>query len=141
MEILEQVKEKLGERIINIFEKNKRRYYIDIDPKDIVECADIMFKGIGCRFSIATGTDISKGIEILYHFSHDKTGKIFSLRVLLTDKKKPEIDSIAKITRGAEWIEREMWEMLGVNFKNHPDLRRLLLASDWPEGVYPLRKK
>lgn len=140
MDIIEEVKQKLGKKAINIFEKNKQRYYIDISAGDIAESAKILFGGVGCRFATATGIDTSKGIEILYHFSHDKTGKIFTLRVLLADKKHPEIDSISKITRGAEWIEREIWEMLGVNFKGHQDLRRLLLAQDWKEGVYPLRK-
>ncbi|MDI6641206.1 MAG: NADH-quinone oxidoreductase subunit C [Elusimicrobiota bacterium] len=45
------------------------------------------------------------------------------------------------IIKGAEWIEREIWEMLGINFKNHPNLKRLLLATDFPEGIYPLRQK
>jgi len=141
MDITETVKEKLGNKILKFFQKNSQRYYIDIKPEHIVESAKIMFSDIGCRFAIATGIDTAQGFEILYHFSHDKTGKIFTLKVLIQDKKNPEIDSISNIIKGAEWIEREIWELLGINFKNHPDLRRLLLAEDWPEGVYPLRQK
>jgi len=40
----------------------------------------------------------------------------------------------------AEWIEREIHEMFGVNFKGHPNLKHLLLKDDWPEGNYPLRR-
>jgi Ni,Fe-hydrogenase III component G len=40
----------------------------------------------------------------------------------------------------AEWIEREIHDILGIDFKNHPNLKRLILFDDWPEGVYPLRK-
>jgi len=43
-------------------------------------------------------------------------------------------------TDGALWIEREMHELLGVNFPGHPNLKKLLLPDDWPDGVYPLRK-
>ncbi len=68
-----------------------------------------------------------------YHFSHDETGRIFSLRTFV-DKKNPEIESISSIIKGAEWIEREIYELLGVNFRNHPNLKRLLLDEDWPEG-------
>ena len=50
------------------------------------------------------------------------------------------LDSIAPFCRAAEWIEREMWELLGIRFRNHPDLRHLLLDDDWPEGQYPLRR-
>jgi NADH-quinone oxidoreductase subunit C len=59
---------------------------------------------------------------------------------MIEDRAQPEIDSITPIFPGAEWIEREMWEMLGINFSGHPNLKRLLLADDWPEGKYPLRQ-
>ena len=55
-------------------------------------------------------------------------------------KPTPEIDSVATITEGANWIEREIHDLLGVNFRGHPDMRRLILADDWPEGFYPLRR-
>ncbi|MDI6606200.1 MAG: NADH-quinone oxidoreductase subunit C, partial [Candidatus Omnitrophota bacterium] len=80
------------------------------------------------------------GLEILYHFSMDKSGVIYSARVLIEDKKSPKIDSIAPLFPGAEWIEREIWELLGINFIGHPNLTHLLLIDDWPEGKYPLRK-
>ena len=62
-----------------------------------------------------------------------------SLRVVLP-KDKPEIASLAPVLEGANWIEREITEMLGIHFIGHPDMRRLLLPEDWPEGVYPLRR-
>jgi Ni,Fe-hydrogenase III component G len=43
------------------------------------------------------------------------------------------------VFNGVNWIEREMNELLGIEFEGHPDMRRLLLAKEWPEGVYPLR--
>jgi len=64
---------------------------------------------------------------------------MFTVRTKL-DRDKPALESIAGICKGAEWIEREMWELLGITFKNHPDMRHLLLADDWPEGKYPLRR-
>ena len=85
--------------------------------------------------------DTPRGFEILYHFSFDQTGEFYTARVLLEDKNNPRIDSIATIFPGAEWIEREMWEMLGIDFTGHPNLKRLLLSDDCPEGEYPLRQK
>ena len=52
----------------------------------------------------------------------------------------PQLESIAEMCPAAEWIEREIWELLGICFRNHPDMRHLLLSEDWPEGSYPLRR-
>ncbi|MFC1703929.1 NADH-quinone oxidoreductase subunit C [Candidatus Omnitrophota bacterium] len=142
MENLAIIKEKLGKKILNIKEHNKQRIYIDIDTKDIVEVANFAFNEIGLRFAIATGVDTPEGIEIIYHFSDDPaTGKMISFRVLIKDRKNPEIDSIGKFIPAADWIEREMWELLGINFKGHPNLTHLLLIDDWPEGDHPLRQE
>ncbi|MFN3550942.1 MAG: NADH-quinone oxidoreductase subunit C [Endomicrobiia bacterium] len=137
--IIEKVKEKLGSKILNFFKKNDRRYYIEIDSKNIVDCAKILFEDLNFRFQTASGVDCEKNFEILYHFSYDKTGEIVSLRVKL-NKTNPEIDSLTKIFIAAEWIEREIWELLGINFKGHPNLKHLLLSDDWPKDKYPLRE-
>ncbi len=140
MNIKDKIKEKLGAKIIDWQETNPLRIYILLKKEDIFEAVKILFKELGLRFSIASGVDTPQGMEILYHFSYDQTGEIYSVRVLIEDKKNPSIDSITPLFPGADWIEREIWEMLGINFVGHPNLTRLLLAEDWPEGNYPLRR-
>jgi len=137
--VIENVKKGLGDRIIEWREHSPRRIYVTISPKEVRYAANLLFNEINARFATATGQDTPAGMEILYHFSFDKTGQIFSLRVLLPDKKKPEVDSLATMFPAAEWIEREMWELLGINFKGHPNLKHLLLIDEWPEGECPLR--
>lgn len=141
MDIVDEIRHKFGDKIVSFFKKNEKRYYIDIKPIDIIECSRIIFKEVGCRFITATGIDMPKGFELLYHFSDDKTGKIFTLRVIISDKVNPEIESITPIIRAAEWIEREIYEMLGIKFNGHPNLKRLLLSDEFPEGVFPLRQE
>lgn len=137
---IERLLSEKSDKILRTFKKNARRYYVDIRKDDIYEIAEYLFKGLGLRFSIATGIDTRHNIEILYHFSDDKTGTIITLKVFLEDKAKPEIKSLAPLGKAFEWIEREIHEMLGVNFIGHPNLKRLLLPDDWPEGNYPLRQ-
>jgi Ni,Fe-hydrogenase III component G len=139
--IKDEIKERLGDKVIDWYQHSPRRIYCLIKPKDLREVVTLLFKELKLRFATATGCDTPTGLEILYHFSFDKTGEMISVRVTLEDKKKPEIDSIATIFPGAEWIEREMWELLGINFIGHPNLKRLLLAEEWPEDKYPLRHK
>lgn len=141
MDIKEKIREKLGDKIIEWKEHSPRRIYFTIDKKDIFGVTEFLFKTLSLRFSTASGTDTPGALEILYHFSYDKSGEFYSARVLLEDKKHPQIDSITPLFPGAEWIEREIWEMLGINFIGHPNLKRLLLADDWPDGDYPLRRK
>lgn len=141
MSIVDEIKDKLASKIIKWQEHSPKRIYFSIKPSDIKEVSGFLFKELGLRFAIASGTDMPLGLEILYHFSLDKTGQLVSVRVLIEDKKKPQIDSIAPLFKGAEWIEREMWELLGINFIGHPNLTHLLLIDEWPQGKYPLRKE
>ena len=141
MDMRDRIKEGLGEKIKEWQDQSARRIYFSVNKNDIYRVVEFLFKELGLRFSTATCVDTPHGFEMLYHFSFDKAGELYSVRTLIEDKGKPEIDSIAKQFRGAEWIEREIWEMFGVNFKGHPDLRKLLLADDWPEDEYPLRRK
>lgn len=138
-DVFKEIKDKLSKKVLRVYEKTPRRAYIDLKPEDIPTAANFIFKDLKARFVTASGVDTPQHIEILYHFAFDKLGRIISLRTRL-DRKNPEIESLTSIIRGAKWIEREIHELLGVNFRNHPNLKRLLLAEDWPENKYPLRR-
>lgn len=137
-EILEKLKQKFGDSILLIRDRSVNRVYIDIKPEDLVEISTYVFKDLGARFNIASGLDTRYLIEILYHFTIEDIDLMLSFRVKLP-KEELVIDSLATVFEGANWIERELNEMLGIEFRGHPDMRRLLLPDDWPEGVYPLR--
>ena len=138
-DVLKEIKDKLSEKILKVYEKSARRTYIDLKPEDIPATASFIFKDLKARFATVSGVDTPKHIEILYHFAFDKLGRIISLRTHL-DRENPEIESLTSIIKGTEWIEREIHELLGVNFRNHPNLKKLLMAEDWPEDKCPLRR-
>ena len=133
------LREKLGDKIKEVKLHNERRIYLTIESKDIKECANIIFRQMDARYIIASGIDDFNNFEILYHFGFDSAGTVVSLRVLL-DREKPEIVSLTDIIPGISYIEREMWELLGINFTGHPNLKHFVLRDDWPEEIYPLRK-
>jgi len=139
MSIADEIKDKLASKVINWHEHSVKRIYFSIKPGDIREVASFLFKDLGLRFATASGIDTPGGFEILYHFSFDKSGQIISVRTIIEDKQNSEIDSLAALAPCFEWIEREMWELLGINFIGHPNLTHLLLTEEWPEGKYPLR--
>jgi Ni,Fe-hydrogenase III component G len=90
---------------------------------------------------ICSCIDADDWFEVLYHFSYDQLGFIITVKAFIRDRENPAVESITPSVPGAEWIEREMHDVMGIEFRNHPDMRRLILADDWPEGVYPERKE
>ena len=138
-ELIKEVKERFKQDIIEFYDRSPDRIYVEIKPQAIVPVATYIFKDLEARFNIASGVDVRTHLEIVYHFTIEYLSLILSLRVKL-DKTNPAIDSLAPVFKGANWIEREMWELLGIEFKGHPNLKRLLLAEEWPKGVYPLKR-
>ncbi len=117
------------------------RVYLSCEAENAYAINKFLLEDIVARFVTATGIDAEDCFEIIYHYSYDQTGCVINVKAFIRDREKPSIESITPILPAAEWIEREIHEVLGINFKNHPNLKRLLLADDWPEGVYPMRKE
>jgi len=137
---LSAIKKKFDSILIDVFEKNDRRVYITVNKQEIPEICRFMYEDLGGRFVIASGIDTRSGIEILYHFMFSEEHRIISVRTKVK-KPSPEIESIATFLPAANWIEREIFDILGVVFTNHPDPRRILMADNWPECVYPYRRE
>ena len=116
------------------------RIYLLCEAENAYAVSKFLFEDLSLRFVILTGIDSDDCFEILYHFSNDQTGTVVTAKAFIRNREKPTIESITPFVPAAEWIERELHDILGINFENHPNLRRLILSDDWPEGVYPLRK-
>ena len=86
------------------------------------------------------GFEIIKGgtLSVWYHLESTSLKHKITLKVS-TDRDNPEVSSVTEIWNGANWHEREAFDLYGINFLNHPDLRRILMPYDWEAG-YPLRK-
>ena len=87
---------------------------------------------LGCRFfSFSTAVDWKEqGLEVVARVDNLDAG----LSILMKTKLGPGVSeclSLVPVYRGADWMERECYDMFGIRFDGHPDLRRILLADDW----------
>ena len=131
--------EQFGNGIERSLATGQNRAVLTVRPERITEMAGFLYRVLKYRFIIASALETDEGVEILYHFSFDATGLVLSLRVVL-DRAKPEIESLTVHFEAANWIEREMHELLGINFLHHPNLEKLISEGNWAEGVYPFRR-
>jgi len=77
-------------------------------------------------------------LSVYYHLESTTLKHKITLKVS-TDRNKPEISTVTEVWKSADWHEREAYDLFGIIFLNHPDLRRILMPYDWDAG-YPLRK-
>ena len=133
---ISEIKEKL-----TAFEQPfDNRIYLTCEAENAYDINKFLFEDVPLRFVIATAIDSDDCFEVLYHYSYDQTGCVVNLKAIIHNRENPAIESLATFLPAAEWIEREMHDLMGIEFKNHPDMRRLILSDDWPEGLYPMRK-
>ncbi len=140
----EELKTKLKEiddKIIDTQETTDKRIFLSCEVENGFEICKFLFEEVGCRFVVETALETDDTFEVLYHFSYDQLGIVITAKVIVRDKENPAIDSITSFITGAEWTERELHDLYGIHVNNHPRLERLILADDWPEGVYPMRKE
>jgi NADH-quinone oxidoreductase subunit C len=84
-----------------------------------------------------TGVDYGHDLGVIYHLRSTKYNHVVVLKTRTADRENPQFDSVTDIWETANLHEREAFDLLGIKFANHPDLRRLFLNSSWG---FPLRK-
>jgi NADH-quinone oxidoreductase subunit C len=83
--------------------------------------------------------DREREIEVVWHLRSLSNRRFLRLKVLLAKGEALEVPSVWPIYKGADWLERECFDMFGIRFDGHPDLRRILMWEQYKEG-FPLRK-
>ena len=84
-----------------------------------------------------TGIDWKDHFIVSYHLQSRKSKHVFVLKAKVADRNNPALDTVCDIWRTAEFHEREVFDLFGIKFNNHPDLRRLFMDDTWG---FPLRK-
>jgi NADH-quinone oxidoreductase subunit C len=126
--------------IHEIFVQQRKRLVIHIRKEALLEIANYFLDELSYRFIIATGMVSDNGYEIIYHFSDDKNGYVINLLAKL-DESKPEIESLSNLINAANWIEREIHELFGIKFINHPNLTKLFSDGNWKDTEFPYARK
>lgn len=123
------------------FEEGGEWLNINVEPTDWLSFAQRLRKDDSLQFDFLfclTCIDWKTHLTMVYHLRSTTFLHNIVVKSKL-DRTKPEIETVCNIWRTAEFHEREVYEMFGVNFLNHPDQRLLILPDGW-EGKNPMRK-
>lgn len=114
---------------------------IAVDAKDWLPLAKALRSYFDLQFDFLfnlTAVDWKTYLTVVYHLRSTKLEHVLVVKARIADRNNAEIETVSNIWRTAEFHEREAFDLIGVKFLHHPDLRRLFLTEDWVG--YPLRK-
>lgn len=156
-EIFQILKDNFPDSELNLKADTPTESFIIIPPFDVDKISlflkdnsDLQFDSLICLSGVddfngqkvkdENGNEVMQGgtLSIYYHLESTTLRHKLVLKTS-TSRDNPEVVSVAEIWNAANWHEREAYDMFGIKFINHPDLRRILMPYDWEFG-YPLRK-
>lgn len=156
-EIFEILKQQFGESVIALEKDTPTEAIIVCAPLEITKIATFLRDNDEFQFNslmCLSGTDDANGtktkdvdgfeiiqggtLSVYYHLHSIELKHKITLKVS-TERENPQVESVENVWKCADWHEREAFDMYGIVFLNHPDLRRILMPYDWEAG-FPLRK-
>jgi len=154
-EIFELLKNEFGDSILGLEKETPTEPIIAIDTMKINKVGLFLRDNATLKFDslmVLSGVDDANGtkdedgtdmisggtLSVYYHLHSTSLKHKITLKVS-TPRENPQVESVYNAWRTSDWHEREAYDMYGIIFMNHPDLRRILMPYDWEAG-YPLRK-
>ena len=141
-DILRHVQEHVPEAVLDTDEKSLPTAML-VDAAHLVELMaflkddkSLYFDMLSCLTGIDNGEE-AQTMEVAYNLYSIPHGHALMVRITVA-RDHPEVDSISSLFRTADWQEREIYDLLGIRFNAHKDLRRILMPNDWVG--HPLRK-
>ena len=147
-EIVDAIKTRLGEATVSEVDTKAHPHAIIVPAEALHRVCSLLysedrlyFDSLSCITGLDNGPETNT-MEVIYNLYSIPYNHHLMLKVLLKRNQPgealPEISTVSDIWKTADWHERETYDLLGINFTGHPDMRRILLPADW-EG-HPLRK-
>jgi len=138
----EKLKEKISSLVPEAHLEENKQFPTFLIPPDklkflatqLKENKELDFDYLFCLSGVDWGTELG----VVYHLNSTSLSHSLELKVKTENREKPEFDTVADLWKTAEFFEREVWDLFGIRFNGHPDLRRIFLEEDWVG--YPMRK-
>lgn len=138
----DQLKTKIASLVPDaVLVENPQFAEFEIAPEKLHQLAKQLHEGEDTAFDYLfnlSAVDVAGKLGVVYHLKSTGSGHELVLKVSTNDRINPSFDTVSDIWRGAEFLEREAYDLMGIRFNNHPDLRRIFLDEEWVG--YPLRK-
>lgn len=131
----------LGERLAGAVSARHDTTEIHVRPADVTETMTALHDDPALRFRILAdlcGVDTGTSFEVVYHLWSDATPDWLRVIVEPIPREDPRLASVTFLWKGAEWAEREAYDMFGIVFEGNRDLRRIYMPPDYTS--FPLRK-
>jgi Ni,Fe-hydrogenase III large subunit/Ni,Fe-hydrogenase III component G len=141
-EKLNQLQAALGFSIRGADLPSDRCLFVFVEASALKNVCQYVFRDMDARYVTSIGSDdrpYSGSFLLAHHFAFDQD-HVFCSILTEVSASNPRVDSISVVVPAANWAEREIQDMLGVEMIGHPYPKRLVLPDGWPEGAHPLRK-
>lgn len=138
-QVYEKIKAQFPDGVVSIVECPGDPYCV-VKAESLLAIATWLKKDTETQFDLLAcvcGTDDRKNLWSVYHLYSTVKNHKAVVKVML-DRENPSVPSLVPVWKAADWHERETYDMYGIVYTDHPDLRRILLPEDWPG--YPMRK-
>ena len=138
--------EKLKEKILILvpeaqLEENPQFLTLVVPPEKLkilmshlIEEKELDFDYLFCL----SGVDWGEELGVVYHLTSTRHNHSVEIKVKTENRENPELDTVSDLWKSADFFEREVWDLFGIRFKGHPDMRRIFLEESWVG--YPMRK-
>jgi Ni,Fe-hydrogenase III large subunit/Ni,Fe-hydrogenase III component G len=139
---LDQLRQRFGADILSANLPSERCLFVFVEPAALKAVCQYIFRDLDARYIVSIGADerpVSGAFLIAHNFAFDGEHVICGVLAHLPGDH-PAIDSISDVVPPANWGERELRDLVGIQLSGHPYPKRLVLPDGWPEDMHPLRK-